>query len=87
MLARLEARKRLREAAIECLLISTIHDSIVADTPAKNAEAVGRILFDSIEAVPRLCKQVFDYDFILPLTSEVQIGPNKRDMKELMFEN
>lgn len=85
MLARLEARRRLREAAIECLLISTIHDSIVADTPAKNVETVGRILFDSIEAVPALCKKVFDYDFTLPLTSEVQYGKNKRDMLDLVL--
>lgn len=85
MLARLEARKRLREAGIECLLISTIHDSIVADTPKQNVEQVGRILFDSIEAVPGLCKKVFDYDFSLPLTSEVQYGPNKKDMKDLII--
>lgn len=85
MLARLEARRRLREARIVCDLISTIHDSIVADTPSENVELVGKILFDSIEAVPALCKKVFDYDFSLPLTSEVQYGPNKKDMKELTF--
>jgi DNA polymerase-1 len=85
MLARLEARRRLREAAIVCDLISTIHDSIVADTPSENVEQVGRILFESIEAVPALCKKVFDYDFSLPLTSEVQYGMNKKEMKELTF--
>lgn len=83
MLARLEAYKRLRAAGIEALLISTIHDSIVADTPSKNVEQVARILFDSIAAVPELCKKVFDYDFKLPLTSEVQVGPNKKNMEEL----
>lgn len=85
MLARLEAAKRLRESELECLLISTIHDSVVADTPEKNVEAVGKILFDSIEAVPLLCKKVFGYDFSLPLTSEVQYGPNKKDMKDLTY--
>lgn len=85
MLARLEAAKRLRETDVECLLISTIHDSIVADTPTKNIEIVGRILNESIEAVPQLCKQVFGYDFSLPLTSEVQYGMNKREMKDLTF--
>jgi DNA polymerase-1 len=85
MLARLEARKRLREAGIEALLISTIHDSIVADCPEENVETVGRILNDSVEAVPDLCRQVFDYDFSLPLTAEVQFGPNKKQMKDLVF--
>lgn len=85
MLARLEARRRLREADIQCDLISTIHDSIVADTPKKHMEQVGRILFESIEAVPLLCKKVFDYDFKLPLSSEVQYGPNKKEMLDMTF--
>lgn len=87
MLARLEANKRLKESGYEYKLISTIHDSIVADAPEQYAEAVGRILYDSIKEVPKLCKQVFGYDFSLPLTSEVQIGPNKKDMVEVKFDN
>lgn len=87
MLARLEARKRLRAAQIEALLVSTIHDSIVADTPSKHVEAVGRILNDSVEAVPGLCKQVFGYDFSLPLNAEVQFGMNKKEMKDLIVPN
>lgn len=85
MLARLEAARLIRESGLECLLISTVHDSIVADTPERNVSDVGKILFDSIESVPRLCKQVFGYDFKLPLTSEVQFGRNKKSMEELTF--
>jgi len=85
MLARLEARKRLREAGIPALLISTIHDSIVADAEASFVEDVGRILLESIEAVPQLCKTVFGYDFSLPLTAEVQFGMNKKEMRDLTF--
>lgn len=85
MLARLEANKRLKESGLEYKLISTIHDSIVADAPESCAKDVGKILYDSIEYVPTLCKQVFGYEFKLPLTSEVQIGPNKKDMKDLTF--
>jgi len=85
MLARLEARKRLRDWGGEVKLVSTIHDSIVADCPSDCVLHVGRILSESIEAVPALCKQVFGYEFSLPLTSEVQYGPNKKDMKELIL--
>jgi DNA polymerase I-like protein with 3'-5' exonuclease and polymerase domains len=85
MLARLEAAKRLREWGGECKLVSTIHDSIVADCPSEFVPIVGKILNDSIEAVPALCKQVFGYDFSLPLTSEVQFGPNKREMVDLVL--
>lgn len=85
MLARLEASKRLKASGLEYKLISTIHDSIVADCPSENVESVGRILNDSIEYVPTLCKQVFGYDFSLPLTSEVQYGPNKKELVDLKF--
>ncbi len=83
MLARLEANKRLRASGLEYRLVSTIHDSIVVDCPSSCVNTIGRILNDSIEAVPALCKQVFDYDFSLPLTSEVQYGPNKKEMQDL----
>lgn len=85
MLARLEAAKRLRQASIHALLISTIHDSIVADCPEDEVEQVGRILNESVEAVPKLCRQVFGYEFSLPMTAEVQYGPNKKEMKDLTF--
>lgn len=85
MLARLEANKRLKESGLEGLLISTIHDSIVVDAPSKNVEPIAHILKDSIEYVPTLCRQVFNYEFKLPLTCEVQYGPNKKDMEELKF--
>jgi len=85
MLARLEANKRLKESGVEYRLISTIHDSIVADCPDSSVEVVARILYNSIEAVPRICKQVFGYDFSLPLTSEVQVGMNKKDMVDYAF--
>lgn len=80
MLARLEARKRLKMSGIEYKLISTIHDSIVLDTPKENLEIAAKILSDSISMIPELCKVVFDYPFSLPLTSEIQYGPNKKEM-------
>jgi DNA polymerase I-like protein with 3'-5' exonuclease and polymerase domains len=87
MLARLQARKLLAANAgvKRSVLISTIHDSIVADSPDDEVELVGRILNQSVEDVPRLCKQIFGYEFSLPLTAEVQYGPNKKEMKELTF--
>jgi DNA polymerase-1 len=85
MLARLQAAKYLRTRGLRSLLISTIHDSIVADCPENEVEAVGRILNQAVEDVPMLCKQVYGYDFTLPMTAEVQYGPNKKQMKDLTF--
>lgn len=83
MLARLQAFKKLRESGMEAKLICTIHDSIVADCPEHETQAVAKILFDSIREVPALCEQVWNYKFKVALSSEVQAGKNKYDMEEI----
>lgn len=84
MLARLEASKRLRASGLtSAVLISTVHDSIVADCRSEDVAAVGRILYESVASVPQLCHKVWGYDFSIPLTSEVQYGPNKKDLTDM----
>jgi DNA polymerase-1 len=85
MLARLQAAKSLRTNGLSSLLVSTIHDSIIADCPENEVGAVGRILNQAVEDVPMLCKQVYGYDFSLPMTAEVQYGPNKKQMVDIRF--
>ncbi len=85
-LARLEAAKRLRASRLRADLVSTIHDSIVVDTPEENVYNIGKILKESVEAVPALCQQIWKYNFVLPLTAEIKVGLNKRDMEEIKFD-
>lgn len=85
MLARLQAMKKLKQSGLASLLISTIHDSIVADCPENEVEDVGRILNQAVEDIPLLCRKTFGYDFSLPMTAEVQYGRNKKDMQNLTF--
>jgi DNA polymerase I-like protein with 3'-5' exonuclease and polymerase domains len=85
MLARLEARKLMNDRGIEGLLIGTIHDSIVADCPSGSVQDVSRALLDAVESVPKLVKQVWGYDFSVPLTAEASVGPNKKDLVELAY--
>jgi DNA polymerase-1 len=82
-LARLRANQLLDEAGLEADLVCTIHDSIVVDTPSKNCYTISMLLKKAIEDVPNICKQVWGYDFSLPLTCEIQAGPNKADMEEV----
>lgn len=86
MLARLEAKKLLDEANLDAKLIGTIHDSIVADVSMACTHDVGYILLKAVESVPRLCKQIWNYDFSLPLTAECSFGPNKYDLQELVLD-
>lgn len=83
MLARIEFFRRLKASGLEALFIQTIHDSLVVDTPSKNVYTISKMLQESVEAVPILCKSTFGYDFSLPLTSEILVGPNKRELVEL----
>lgn len=86
MLARIEAWRLLKESGVRFVMIQTIHDSIVVDTPEKNVYTVCNILKKAVESVPDLCRKHFGYDFSLALTCEVQIGMNKRNMTEYKFE-
>jgi len=85
LLARLEASKRLREAKMRTLLVGTVHDSLEGDGPTEELKEAGLILLQSVEAVPALCKQIWNYDFSLPLTAEVSFGPNKFELEDMHF--
>jgi DNA polymerase I-like protein with 3'-5' exonuclease and polymerase domains len=85
MLARIEAFKQLKATGLEFKMVGTIHDSIIVDTPSKNCYTISMVLKNAIEAVPNLCREHFNYDFSLPLTCEIQAGPNKLEMKEIVL--
>jgi DNA polymerase I len=80
MLARIEFLKNFKASGLEGVFIQTIHDSLVVDTPSKNMNQVAKMLKDAIAKVPELCYTNWMYSFSLPLTSEVQVGPNKKDL-------
>lgn len=85
MLARIEAFKQLKATGLEFKMVGTIHDSIIVDTPSKNCYTISMVLKNAIEAVPKLCEEHFKYSFSLPLTCEIQAGPNKLEMKEIVL--
>jgi len=87
MLARLEAKKLLQLEGIKSCLIGTIHDSIVADCTSKDVTRVGSILLKSVERVPALCKQVWGYDFSIPLSAECSFGDNKNELMDFIIED
>lgn len=66
----------------KCLLINTVHDSVVFDVHhSVNIEAA---LFakEEMEKAPQLLKEIFGIDFKLPLTVSVSSGPNWKDQIE-----
>lgn len=85
MLARLRAAQLLDESGCEASLIGTIHDSIVVDCPSECVRNVAGILKKAIEEVPQYCQRIWQYDFTLPLTSEISFGPTKAQQEKIEF--
>lgn len=85
MLARIEFFNNFIKSGLEGFFIQTIHDSLVVDTPSKNVYNISVLLKNAVEKVPDLCRQHFNYDFTLPLNSEILVGPNKKDLEPYEF--
>lgn len=79
-LARIHFYNELIHSGIEALFVQTIHDSLVADAPSKNVDAVARMMEKSIALIPELCYTIYGYKFSLPMTSEISVGPNKKEL-------
>jgi len=84
MLARIEFMRLLQDSQLEALFIGTVHDSLKVDTPEKNKYTIASMLKESIEKVPQLAFKHWGYKFSLPLTCEIQGGPNCNDMTEIV---
>ena len=82
-LARIKLYNDLKNSGLEGLFIQTIHDSLVVDTPEENVYNISVLMKKAVEAVPEMCKLEWGYNFSLPMTSEILVGPNKRHMEEL----
>jgi DNA polymerase I-like protein with 3'-5' exonuclease and polymerase domains len=87
MLARVEAFNNFIAGGYEGFFIQTIHDSIVFDIPSHLCYTISMLCKNAVEKVPDLCRQHFNYDFTLPLNSEILIGPNKKDLEPYEFSN
>jgi DNA polymerase-1 len=83
MLARISFYRRLKAAGIPSLLVSTVHDSIVVDTPSTYVESVARLFYEVFDDLIPNFKRVFNYEWIVPLDCEVKFGMNLKDMEKL----
>jgi DNA polymerase I-like protein with 3'-5' exonuclease and polymerase domains len=83
--ARIFARQRMKKAKLESKLISTVHDSIVADCPDKEVEQVAEIFNGVFVDLPTLITASYGVEWNIPMVGEVSVGPNMYDLKELDF--
>ena len=79
-MTRVMCYKRFKQENLESKLISTVHDSIVADSPDNEVELVSRIFTEEITKTPKYLSAYYGVDFNLPLLGEIEIGRNMLDM-------
>jgi len=80
------AFQRIKKEKLKALFVSTVHDSILCDCPTEEAKYVGQILLESIQATPKRFSELFNVNFDLPLTGEVEMGYNYKQMEDITKE-
>lgn len=83
MVARLSAHARLRKYKVPGVWVSTVHDSLVYDTPKENAQTITNIFHEVFDDLPKNIMRNFDVEWIVPLECEVKGGKNMKEMQKL----
>jgi DNA polymerase I-like protein with 3'-5' exonuclease and polymerase domains len=83
--ARVVAFQRMKRAGFKSKLISTVHDSIVADCPDNEVEDVS-VLFDKVfRDLPQLVTKAYGVDWNVSMLGEVSVGKDMLNLKEIKF--
>lgn len=83
--ARVATFQRWKKAEFKGKLISTVHDSIVADVPDNEVQDVA-VMFDKVfRDLPQLVEKAYGVPFNIPMLGEVSIGPNMLELEEVKF--
>lgn len=67
----------------DCLLVSTVHDSLVVDAPDEYIEPVGKVMYEVFRDLPINVKKLFNRELSVPFPCEVKYGPNLLEMQKL----
>ena len=73
----------MKNMGLQCIPITTIHDSIVVDTSKELCYNIGIVLKECVEDVPNNFKRLFGIEFNLPLTAEIKAGDDLRNMEKI----
>ena len=83
-LACINIYKLMKENKVKSLLVNTVHDSIVADVYPGEENIMSKIFKQGTSGVIKSLKDYYNIDFNVPLDTELKIGYNWLDMKEVI---
>lgn len=81
--ARVSCGSRWRRAGLTGRLISTVHDSIVADVPDHEVDQAVEIFDKVFKDLPALITNAYGVPWNIPMLGEVSTGPNMADLIEV----
>ena len=85
-LARVSFHNRLKKLNYkDCLLVNTVHDSIVLDYNEKvcDTNTLAQLFHDVFKDLPKNFEKLFLTPFNVPMTCEVLVGTNWENMEEI----
>lgn len=82
--ARVSCYNKWKRANMTGKLISTVHDSIVADVPDHEVELAAQIFHKTFEDLAMNVSKCYNIDWNIPLICEVKAGPNQNEGKEIV---
>lgn len=84
MLARISFMRRLTRLQLPYVkLVSTVHDSIVVDTPSKYVSQIVALFYDVFDDLIANIWRVFKYEWVVPLGCEVKVGMDMLNMEKV----
>lgn len=85
MIARISIFRRLKTSGLisTCLLVSTVHDSIVLDVPTELVQRVSAICVQAFDDLVPNVKRMFNIDLPCPFPGEVKVGKDMKNMIDL----
>lgn len=86
MLVRIMAYKRIKNDSVlrdHVVFISTVHDSIVVDTPATYVQSVVDVFHSCFRDLQKTILKNFNYNWTVPMDCECKMGMNMKDMKKV----
>lgn len=83
MIARISFMNRMRKhlQGAGCLLVSSVHDSIVVDAPNYLVPEISNMFQQVFKDLQINIKKLFGYEWVVPLGCEVKTGPNLKNMQ------
>ena len=82
-LACIKIYKLMNEQKVKSLLINTVHDSIVADVYPGEEAVMSKIFDEGTASVIPALDEYYGINFNVPLDTEIKMGYNWLDMKEI----